>query len=248
MFKKNSTDTCSPKTMARKKSKNNYFTSETEEYIKKYNVSTDPIYRNKIFQEHIYFPFYKLAENIIHTFKFYYTDVEKIEDLKLDVVTMLQSEKIDKFDPDNGAKAYSYFGTIVKRWLINYNNKNYKKLKQIGQFEDIEDSYETNSDIRPENAVLLSDFLDEWISEVYEDLEEMFPKKSDAIVADAVLTVFKTRNDLDIFKKKALYIYIREMTDCETPHLTKVISVLKEDFYSKYRILNEQGLIYNKPL
>ncbi len=234
--------------MARKKASSNYFTKETEEYIVKFNTSEDTEYRNKIFTEHIYYPFYKLAENIIHTFKFYYTDVEKIEDLKHEVVTMLMSEKIGKFDPTNGAKAYSYFGTIVKRWLINYNNKNYKKLKQIGSFDDIEDSFEVNTDMRSKNAVLLSNFLDSWIFEVYEEFEELFPKQSDQIVADAVLTVFKTRHDLDIFKKKALYIYIREMTDCETPHLTRVISVLKEDFYSKYRILSEQGLVYNKPL
>ena len=109
--------------MARKKSKANYFTSETDEYIKKYNTSTDPVYRAKIFTDHIYLPFYKLAENIIHTFKFYYTDVEAIEDLKHEIVSVLLEEKIMKFDPDNGAKAFSYFGTIVKRWLINYNNK-----------------------------------------------------------------------------------------------------------------------------
>ena len=53
---------------------------------------------------------------------------------------------------------------------------------------------------------------------------------------------------LEIFKKKALYIYIREMTDCETPQLTRVISVLKEDFYSKFNILNEEGLISVKSL
>jgi hypothetical protein len=161
---------------------------------------------------------------------------------------MLQSEKIDKFDPTNGAKAYSYFGTIVKRWLINYNNKNYKKLKQVGSFDDIEDSYETKSDLRSEDAISLSSFLDSWIEQVYLELDDMFSKQSDKIIADAVLTVFKTRNDLDIFKKKALYIYIREMTDCETPHLTRVISVLKESFYKKYKILKEQDLIYNKPL
>ena len=123
--------------MPRKKSKANYFTSETEEYIKLYNTSTDDEYRAKIFTDHIYLPFYKLAENIIHTFKFYYTDVEKIEDLKHEIVSVLLEEKIMKFDPTNGAKAYSYFGTIVKRWLINYNNKNYKRLKQIGSFSDI---------------------------------------------------------------------------------------------------------------
>ena len=118
--------------MARKRAKANYFTKETEEYIVRFNESEDQGYRSKIFTEHIYYPFYKLAENIIHTFKFYYTDVDKIEDLKHEIVSVLYEEKIMKFDPTNGAKAYSYFGTIVKRWLIVYNTKNYgKKIKNI---------------------------------------------------------------------------------------------------------------------
>ena len=234
--------------MPRKKSKANYFTKETEDYIVKYNTSTDDEYRAKIFTDHIYLPFYKLSENIIHTFKFYYTDVERIEDLKHELVSILLEDKIMKFDPTNGAKAYSYFGTIVKRWLINYNNKNYKRLKQIGSFSDMEESYDSNIRDKDGEAagITLAQFLDRWVESMYEQLEEMFPKPADTKIADAVLTIFKTRNDLDIFKKKALYIYIREMTDCETPALTKVINVLKEDFKEKYQKLYDQGLIVNK--
>ena len=62
-------------------------------------------------------------------------------------------------------------------------------------------------------------------------------------IADAVLTLFRKRNDLDIFKKKALYIYIREITGTETPYLTKVINILKGEFYTTYNELNEKGLI-----
>lgn len=229
--------------MARKKSKANYFTTETEEYIVKFNTSSDQEYRNKIFSEHIYYPFYKLAENIIHTFKFYYTDVDKIEDLKHEIVSMLYEEKIMKFDPTNGAKAYSYFGTIVKRWLINYNNKNYKKLKQIGSFDDIEESYEQNIDMDSPSGKTLSNFMNAWVDSVYMKIEDLFLKESDIKIADAVLTIFRTRHDLDIFKKKALYIYIREMTECETPQLTKVITVLKEDFKENYQKLYDQGLL-----
>jgi len=229
--------------MARKKSKANYFTTETKEYIVKYNTSVDKDYRNKIFTDHIYFPFYKLAENIIHTFKFYYTDVDKIEDLKHEIVSMLYEEKIMKFDPTNGAKAYSYFGTIVKRWLINYNNKNYKKLKQIGSFDDIEESYDQDIDLDSPSGKTLSNFMNTWIDSVYIRIDELFMKDSDIQIADAVLTIFRTRHDLDIFKKKALYIYIREMTDCETPQLTKVITVLKEDFKENYQKLYDQGLL-----
>ena len=234
--------------MARKKSKANYFTKETEEYIVKYNISTDTEYRNSIFTAHIYYPFYKLAENIIHTFKFYYTDVDKIEDLKLEIVSMLLEEKIMKFDPTNGAKAYSYFGTIVKRWLINYNNKNYKSLKKVGSFDEMYDGYESKFDIDEEGSITLGEFLDRYVDEMYEILEELFPKESERKIADAILTIFKTRQDLDIFKKKALYIYIREMTDCETPHLTKVVNKLKEEFYLSFNQYNTQGLIRTKAL
>ena len=234
--------------MARKKSKANYFTKETEEYIVKYNTSTDSEYRAQIFTDHIYLPFYKLAENIIHTFKFYYTDVDKIEDLKHEIISVLLEEKIMKFDPTNGAKAYSYFGTIVKRWLINYNNKNYKKLKQIGSFDDIEDSYYPDVDIPSKNSIPLSKFLDTWTESVDKKLEHLFTKDAEIQIADAVLTLFRTRNDLEIFKKKALYIYIREMTDCDTPNLTKVINVLKKDFKEKYQKAYDQGLIDTKKL
>jgi|TARA_B100002019_G_scaffold165966_1_gene143419 hypothetical protein len=234
--------------MARKRSKANYFTKETEDYIVKFNESTDQTYRQKIFTEHIYFPFYKLAENIIHTFKFYYTDVDKIEDLKHEIVSVLYEEKIMKFDPTNGAKAYSYFGTIVKRWLINYNNKNYKKLKQIGSWDDVEDGYMPDVNENDDIGITLAQFMDKWITETYEILEDIFKKESELHIADAVLTIFRTRNDLEIFKKKALYIYIREITDCDTPSLTRVITKLKLDFQEKYQKLYDEGLISNKVL
>ena len=235
--------------MPRKRSKANYFTAETEEFINKYNESTDISYRNKIFTDHIYYPFYKLAENIIHTFKFYYTDVDKIEDLKHEIVSMLLEEKIMKFDKNNGAKAYSYFGTIVKRWLINYNNKNYKKLKKIGSFTEAEDdTYNDASSFDNEHTITLSQFLDFYVQEMYDQLEEIFTKESEMKIADAILTIFSKRRDLDIFKKKALYIYIREMTDCETPHLTKVVNKLKDEFYKLYDNYISAGLIRTKVL
>ena len=234
--------TVSQKIMAKPVNKDNYyFTQETEDAIVLYNASSDHVFRDRIFKKEIYYPLYKLSENIIHTFKFYYTDVNDIEDLKLEVVTMLVEEKLHRFDPTNGAKAFSYFQTIVKRWLINYNNKNYKKLKQIGSFDEMEDSYE--SDFNAENSMQISlkVVVDKFVEESYLDLAELFPKPHEQNVADAILTLFKTRYDLEIFKKKALYIYIREMTDCETPTLTKVINRLKEEFYKVYQKYQKAG-------
>ena len=83
---------------------------------------------------------------------------------------------------------------------------------------------------------------------MYDQLEEIFTKESEMKIADAILTIFSKRRDLDIFKKKALYIYIREMTDCETPHLTKVVNKLKDEFYKLYDNYISAGLIRTKVL
>ncbi len=112
----------------RKKSKN-YFTQDTENAIVKYNNEPDSSIRSDIYQKEIHFAFFKLTQNIIHTFKFYHTEVDNLEHLQHEIITFLLT-KMHLFDPTRGAKAYSYFGTIVKRWLILYNTKNYnKKIK-----------------------------------------------------------------------------------------------------------------------
>lgn len=225
-------------------SSRNYFTQETEEWVIKYNASTSPEERNKIFREKLYMPFYKLAENIINTYKFYHTDVDTIEDLKLDVITMIFEDKIHRFDPSYGAKAYSYFGTIIKRWLIGYDNANYNRKKKHVQIDGYVDSFVSSSpEIETAPVLTLSGFFDNWIADCYENIEEMFPKEQDRNIADAILTVFKSRQNLGILKKKALYVYVREITGCETPYLTKVISTLKDSFYKRYREFKEEGLI-----
>ena len=108
------------------KTKNVYFTSETEEAILRYRAASNQAIANQIYNKEIHYAFYKLAENIIHTFKFYYTEVDNIEDLKFEVISFLL-QKLHLYDQSKG-KAYSYFGTIAKRYLIIYNQKNYKKM------------------------------------------------------------------------------------------------------------------------
>lgn len=232
------------KDMGRKRSKANYFTKETEDYIVAYNNSEDIVYRQQIFTDHIYYPFYKLVENIIHTYKFYYTDVNDIEDLKHEIISILVEDKIMKFDPSRGAKAYSYFGTIVKRWLIAYTDKNYKRLKRVGSFEEINESYEPEiGRAKTGYEVTLSQIIERFIEESYEELDTMFKKDTDRKIADAILTLFSKRNDIEIFKKKALYIYIREITGEETPQLTKIINILKKKFYTIHQQYVELDLI-----
>ena len=66
-----------------------YFTQDTEDAIVEYLITTDIAERNRIYNDRIKYGFYKLAENIIHTFKFYYTDTDTIEELKHEVITFL---------------------------------------------------------------------------------------------------------------------------------------------------------------
>ena len=143
----------------KKRQKRNYFTQETEDAIVKYNNSSDNKFRSDIYQKGIHYSFYKLTENIIHTFKFYYTDgVENLEDLQHEIMVFLL-DKIHLFDPGKGAKAYSYFGTIVKRWLIIYNQKNYKKKIKSVDIGDI--SKHQNLDIGDNTFFVLNDKLEQ---------------------------------------------------------------------------------------
>jgi len=230
--------------MPRKRTKNQYWPIEVDDYIIAYNSTDSSQLKSKIWGQHLQYPFYKLAENIIHSFKFYYTDINDIEDLKHTIIGLIVLEKIDKFDPSKGAKSFSYFGTIIKRWLINYNNKNYKKLKRKGTFDEYLQDFENPDDIIHTDALEFSDFIDLYVKTVYDELDALFFKDTDKKIADAILNVFATRRDLEIFKKKALYIYIREQTECKTPHLTRVIKVLKERFYELYDIRHSMGMVY----
>lgn len=219
-----------------------YFTQETENAIIAYNNSTSEEEKQKLYHTKIHYPFFKLTENIIHTYKFYYTEVENIEDLQHEVICFLL-EKMHKFNPEKGAKAYSYFGTIAKNYLILNNNKNYKKkIDSIPSEELHHDSnyaYELDDDGLENDR--LSNFLDEYIEYCYDHLIDMFPKPNDFRIADAILTVFEQRDGLDIFNKKAIYIYLREMTEATTPQITRIANKLSNLFQEHYLFYLENG-------
>ena len=229
----------------RKKSKN-YFTHDTELAIVKYNsldAEKDQEERSKIYENEIHYPFFKLTQNIIHTFKFYHTEVENLEHLQHEIITFLLS-KIHLFDPGKGAKAYSYFGTIVKRWLILYNTKNYKKkINKVGVEVLTKDTstytYNFEESTGPKDE--LNKYIDIFVNHVTENIFELFPKKNDAQIADAILELFRKRETIEVFNKKALYIYIREIVDVKTPKITKIADKLHTIFKSQYIFFLENG-------
>jgi hypothetical protein len=303
----------------------NYFTKETEEAIVKYNNTPDPREKSNIYQKHIHFPFYKLTENIIHNYKFYYTEVENLEDLQHEIMVFL-IQKLNYFNPPKNVedkinkivtkefkenynnnfqeyvnfantivqqqindfifnldvsdeckdtlkkikvpKAYSYFGTITKRWLIVYNNKTYNKQinnislsnlledyddvssfvisnTQNKRFDVLENPSNIEEDDLDKKGYKYNDklhyFIDLFVEYCTSNIYQFFPKKNDAKIADAILELFRKRENIDVFNKKALYIYIREMVDVKTPKITKITKTLSNIFKEQYLFYLDNG-------
>ena len=232
--------------LRRPKTKNQYFTADTEEAIIEYLNETDDKKRNQIYNDRIWYGFHKLTENIIHTFKFYYTEVDTIAELQHEVTAFLL-EKLHLYKQEKG-KAFSYFGTIAKRYLILYNNNNYKKLKQRASVEDIDEDQTLNIGlINGQNAPMSkagpSEFVDYLIQYMDIHLFTLFPKMEDAKTADAIIELFRKRENLDIFNKKGIYIYIREITDQSTPQITKVIKKMKKTYKKLLSQYVEDGYV-----
>ena len=211
---------------AKKGSPRYYFTQDTENAIIRHNKEDRPYMRERIYNEHIRTAFEKLAENIIHTFKFYYFDVPSV-DVMHEVVSFLYMN-MHKFTEGKG-KAFSYFSIVAKNYLILHNNNNYKKMKQTDS-EEVTD-YKRDPITEASRADLLTakkEYLDLFIEYWENNLTTVFKRKQDMDVANSVLYLMEHRDNIDNFNKKALYIMIREMTNSNTQHITRVVNVMKK--------------------
>ena len=210
----------------KKKTKNYYFNQTTENAIIRYNKTDDAALKNRIYTQHISYPFDKLAENIIHTFKFYYFDVPS-EQVKHEVVSFLVMN-MHKFQEGKG-KAFSYFSIVAKNYLILHNNKNYKHYKIHDKMEvlDYGDSLNNKQD-EYNTAQFNEQYVEEMLDYWEENLTNIFRRQKDILVADAVLEMFRRRENIENFNKKALYILIREMTGSKTQHITRIVNVMKK--------------------
>ena len=211
---------------AKKGSPRYYFNQDTENAIIRLNKETRSHMKERIYNEHIRTAFEKLAENIIHTFKFYYFDVPS-EDVKHEVVSLLYMN-IHKFTEGKG-KAFSYFSIVAKNYLILHNNNNYKKMK-MHDGEDVMDyKRDPITELRSKEARKMKMEYIEQLAEYWRNnLSTVFKRKKDLDVANAVVELIDMRENIDNFNKKALYILIREMTGSNTQHITRVINVMRK--------------------
>ena len=227
-FEVNSADThpSLPKAPKKKKGKKMYFDMDVQDGIVRYNAldpDKDQAERNKIYSEEIHYAFDKLCENIINTFKFEYFDDVYI-DVKQEVLSFLVMN-MHKYDHTKGSKAFSYFSVVCKNYLILHNNANYKRYCSHTSVDVL-----NSKPVGGNRKEYFSDFTEELIKYLENNVTNLFKSKKDIDVAYAIIELLKRREEIENFNKKALYILIREITNIETSYITKVVNVFKLQF------------------
>ena len=227
--------------MPKPKKNRSYFTKITDVAISAYNRSEIMPQREKIYCRFIYPAFMKMAENIINKVKPDYID-SSFQDLQTDLVTYLTA-RLDKFNP-NAGKAYSYYTRTSFNYLIAENQKGYAKVKSDTLEINIDEQRNVITEMHnAEMRETLREFMDAYIEYCYDNLNYIFSNSIDIHVADSVLHIFETREDIDNFNKKSLYILIRERTGLETTNITRVIKTLKTIYEDKFREYEQTDFI-----
>lgn len=219
----------------RTRKKNDYFTKEHENAIVEYAKSSCIKERTKLYVGLIGPAFSEMVNKIIFTYKF--NNLPNIDPLREDCKIWLTTI-LDKYDPNKGSKAFSYFSVVTKNWFIHKVKKNSKKLKKevsfealvstggpdvLGTSDSAANAYiEQRSEMEFWNSLLTQ--LDKW------DTGSL--KTNEKAVLDAVRVLLHNIEDIEIFNKKAVYLYLRELTGLNTKQVVNNLNKLRD----KYRI------------
>lgn len=209
----------------RKPGSRNYFTIDTQNAIIEYINEKSSVRKNIIYKDKIQYGFDKLVENTINNNKFPYIK-ECYTDIHHEVIFHLL-ENINKYDDTQG-KAFSYFGTIAKNYLIAWNDKEYKNSKLYDSINSIDYNRNLSSELsridRKETAQHMVDYMIEYLEN---NMYMLFKKQKDLLIIDAVIELLKKRLFIENFNKKLIYILLREMTGLKSHHITKILNKLK---------------------
>ena len=203
----------------------------------KFQKEPDIENKKKIFVEEIRHSFAKLIENIIFVYKFH--SLGDIEILKNDCLSFL-FETLYKFDATKGHKAFSYFNVIAKNWFIQRVKIHKKKSKSdvyfdkvlLNKLESTDDKFVHNDEemfINVEYLILLKEEIKKWRTK--------FDKKQEKMVLEAIILLLNNPDLINIFNKKGIYLYIREITGLNTKQVVTNLSKIRkkyETFKRKY--------------
>lgn len=225
--------------MALKKKRNKeYFTDETQEWIINYNNEFDLLVKSDIYSKHIQYPFEKLFENIYNTYKQMFSYINDDYFMLRSECMVFLNDKLDTYTEDRG-RAYSYFGTILKRYLIQKNQYEEGKQKKKVDAEYIDD-YVIYDYLATDTMEFVTEFMDIYTEYIDSNIHRLFPDTLERKIADAIVDMFRNRESIYLGKKgnkKMLYILIREracLTSAQTVKITGVVNKFKELYTELY--------------
>lgn len=226
----------------KKRNKNYYFTSVHEDAIIEYCSTENRERREKLYIQFIQPAFSEMVDKIIYTYKF--TNIPNIDILKDDCKVWLTTI-LSKYDPNRGSKAFSYFSVITKHWFIHQLKKNSTKVKREVAYEEIvrENQHErlVYTDERYFKQREKLEFWTHLRNEVTRwGNSNMFTKDNEKKVIEAVKILIDNVDDIDILNKKAVYLYLREMTGLKTKQIVNTLNKMRNRY--KYFIIKyERG-------
>ena len=202
-----------------------YFTAEHEAAILKFCTSVDQVEKEKLYIEWIQPAFNQMVDKIVFSYKF--TNLPNIDELRMECKVWLTTI-LDKYDPNRGSKAFSYFSVITKNWFIHKVKKNTKRLQREVPYEEAELELET-SFVDPGDQYYQERVSREFWQKLWAEIESWdvdFEKEAEKKVYDAVKIIMSSVDEIEIFNKKAIYLYLRELTGMNTKqvvtHLNKM--------------------------
>lgn len=212
--------------MPRKRTQKQYWGEDQEQAVVRFLQSESEDERNKIFNEYLREPLIIMVESIIRRYKLYRKGQEFIE-THTDTTSFLLT-KVSKFDPTKGYKAFSYFGTVCKNYLMGAIQKDTKETNRSVSYEDI------SSDIqkRPDLIYVIDEYIIDYSAVIVkmtqsledfilmEDLTENERKLGYALIE--IFSNFERIFDIgegNKFNKNLILLSLREMTSLSTKEI-----------------------------
>jgi hypothetical protein len=236
----------------RKRTNDMYFGPDEEEAVVKFLESENDVDRNLIFNEWLKAPLDKMIESIIRRYKLYRKG-ETFEELHSDTVSFLMT-KVHKFETGRGKKAYSYFGTIAKNYILGLLIKDEKYMRQTTCYEDIAQSIEERSDliyVIDGDGFMMEEFIKKLSDGIKEELndENHIPKKrlndNEKKVGFALIeilenweTAFESMDGGSKYNKNSVLETMRNYTNLSTKDIRLAMKRYKE----LYELLKQHGL------
>ncbi len=234
----------------RKRTTNLYFGPIQEEAVVKFLSTEDYEERNKIYNTYLKAPLNKMIESIIRRYKLYRKEYT-YEDIHSDTLSFLAT-KMEKFEPSKNKKAYSYFGTICKNYLLGQLLKSDKKTKSDVSYEDMYKTVEQMDDyiynIEDSDKTPLDDFIKEISTNIKEELNAIKITENEKRVGESLIvvldnweTIFEQIESGNKYNKNLILSYIREISGLTTKDIRVSMRRFKKIYVALKNIKIDQG-------